>query len=74
MNLLGLPNRLFRKSSRKVRPGKGGEWVDSGMMQVQYKGIKGNDLEQFRGMDTQTVVAPSKAATGEAVVPFEKLR
>jgi hypothetical protein len=24
VNLLGLPNRLFRKSSRKVRPGKGG--------------------------------------------------
>ena len=42
------------------------------MMQVQYKSIKGNDLEQFRGMDTQNVVAPAKAATGEAVVPFEK--
>ena len=42
------------------------------MMQVQYKGIKGNDLEQFRGMDTQTIVTPPQHATGEAVVPFEK--
>ena len=30
------------------------------MMQVQYKNIKGNDLEQFRGMDTQTIVAPAE--------------
>ena len=55
-----------------VKFGKSGEWVDSGMMQVQYKNIKGNDLEQFRGMDTQNIVAPAKQATGEAVVPFEK--
>jgi branched-chain amino acid transport system substrate-binding protein len=57
-----------------VKFGKNGEWAESGMMQVQYKGIKGNDMEQFRGMDVQTVVAPAKLATGEAVVPFEKLR
>ncbi|MFN3348429.1 amino acid ABC transporter substrate-binding protein [Pseudorhodoplanes sp.] len=55
-----------------IKFGKNGEWVDSGMMQVQYKGIKGNDLDQFRGMDTQIVVAPASRATGEAVLPFEK--
>ncbi|ARP98699.1 branched-chain amino acid ABC transporter substrate-binding protein [Pseudorhodoplanes sinuspersici] len=57
-----------------IKFGKNGEWAESGMMQVQYKGIKGNDIDQFRGMDVQTVVAPAKLATGEAVVPFEKLR
>lgn len=57
-----------------IKFGKNGEWAESGMMQVQYKNIKGNDMEQFRGMDVQTVVAPAKLATGEAVVPFEKLR
>ena len=57
-----------------VKFGKNGEWAESGMMQVQYKNIKGNDMEQFRGMDVQTVVAPQKLSTGEAVVPFEKLR
>jgi branched-chain amino acid transport system substrate-binding protein len=55
-----------------VKFGKNGEWVESGMMQVQYRGIKGNDLEQFRGMDTQVIVAPAKHATGEAILPFEK--
>ena len=57
-----------------IKFGKNGEWAESGMMQVQYKGIKGNDIDQFRGMDTQIVVDPPRLATGEAVVPFEKLR
>ncbi len=57
-----------------IRFGKNGEWAESGMMQVQYHNIKGNDIDQFRGMDTQVVVHPPKLATGEAVVPMEKLR
>ena len=39
---------------------------------VQYKGIKGNDLEQFRGLDTQIILTPDQHKTGEAVLPFEK--
>jgi branched-chain amino acid transport system substrate-binding protein len=57
-----------------IKFGKNGEWAESGMMQVQYHSIKGNDLEQFRGMDTQTVVAPAKLSTGKVIYPFEKAR
>lgn len=57
-----------------IKFGANGEWAESGMMQAQYHGIKGNDLEQFRGMESQTVVRPSKLATGKAAYPFEKLR
>jgi hypothetical protein len=41
---------------------------------VQYHGIKSTDLEQFRGMDTQTVLTPPQYKTGTAIVPFEKAR
>jgi branched-chain amino acid transport system substrate-binding protein len=57
-----------------IKFGKNGEWAESGMMQVQYHGIKGNDLGQFRGMDVQTVVAPAKMSTGKVIYPFEKAR
>lgn len=57
-----------------IKFGKNGEWAESGMMQVQYHGIKGGDLEQFRGMDVQTVVAPAKLSTGKVIYPFEKAR
>jgi branched-chain amino acid transport system substrate-binding protein len=57
-----------------IKFGKNGEWVESGMMQVQYHSIKGNALDQFRGMDTQNVVHPAKQETGKVIYPFEKAR
>lgn len=54
--------------------GKNGEWAESGMLQVQYHDVTGNDLELFRGMDTQTVLTPAKWKTGEVIFPFEKAR
>ena len=55
--------------------GKDGEWTKSGMLQVQYHGIKGNDLAQFRGMDTQTVVSgPAGVKTGKVIYPYEKAK
>jgi branched-chain amino acid transport system substrate-binding protein len=55
--------------------GKGGEWASSGMLQVQYHSIKGNGLDQFKGMDTQTVVAgPPGVKTGAVIYPYEKAK
>ena len=54
--------------------GKGGEWASSGMLQVQYHGIKSGDLEQFRGMETQTVLTPSQHKTGNVIYPYEKAK
>jgi len=55
--------------------GPGGEWTKSGMMQVQYHGVKdGNDIEQWRGMAVQTVLTPSELATGKVIYPYEKAK
>jgi branched-chain amino acid transport system substrate-binding protein len=54
--------------------GKDGEWVQSRMLQVQFHDVKGNDIEQFRSMDTQTVVSPSEYKSGDVIYPYEKAR
>jgi branched-chain amino acid transport system substrate-binding protein len=64
----------FKTIMGDVKFGPGGEWAEGRMLQVQYHGIKSTDLEQFRGMDTQTVLTPSQYKTGTAIVPFEKAR
>jgi branched-chain amino acid transport system substrate-binding protein len=52
--------------------GKDGEWAKSGMMQVQYHDIKGNGVDQFKGMDTQTIVSgPAGVKTGKVIYPYE---
>jgi branched-chain amino acid transport system substrate-binding protein len=53
--------------------GPGGEWTKSGMMQVQYHGIKdGAGLDLWKGMDYQTVLTPDEQKTGTAIYPYEK--
>ena len=70
----------FRKTTFKTIMGSwsygpGGEWTKSGMMQVQYHGIKdGTDIEQWRGMAVQTVLTPSELATGKVIYPYEKAK
>jgi branched-chain amino acid transport system substrate-binding protein len=70
----------FRKTTFKTIMGSwsygpGGEWTKSGMMQVQYHGVKdGSDLEQWRGMAVQTVLTPPEFATGKVIYPYEKAK
>jgi branched-chain amino acid transport system substrate-binding protein len=58
----------------EIKFGKGGEWAESRMLQVQYHDIKGNTVDQFKGMDTQTVLTPPDLKTGNVIYPFEKAR
>jgi branched-chain amino acid transport system substrate-binding protein len=55
--------------------GPGGEWTKSGMMQVQYHGIKeGAGLDVWKGMSYQTVLTPPALATGKVIYPYSKAK
>jgi branched-chain amino acid transport system substrate-binding protein len=56
----------------EVKFGKGGEWAQSRVLQVQFRNIKGNDPMQFKGVDTQVVVSPPEYASGTLIYPYEK--
>jgi branched-chain amino acid transport system substrate-binding protein len=64
----------FKTMIGDVKFGPDGEWAKSRMLQIQFHGIKGNDLEQFRTMGTQTVVTPAEFKSGNAIYPYEKAR
>jgi branched-chain amino acid transport system substrate-binding protein len=57
-----------------VRFGKNGEWAESRVLQVQFHDIKGNDVEQFRTMGTQTLLTPELYNSGGVIFPFEKAK
>jgi branched-chain amino acid transport system substrate-binding protein len=57
-----------------VRFGKNGEWAESRMLQVQFHDIKGNDVEQFRTMGTQTVLTPAEYNSGSVIYPYGKTK
>jgi branched-chain amino acid transport system substrate-binding protein len=62
----------FKTIMGDVKFGEQGEWAESRFIAVQYHGIKGNELDQFKGMNVQTIVGPPRFATGKmAIYPYE---
>jgi branched-chain amino acid transport system substrate-binding protein len=69
----------IRKSTFKtvlgdIKFGRFGEWAESRVLQVQFRGIKNNDPAQFKGIDTQAVVDPAAYESGKLIYPYEKAR
>ena len=64
----------FKTVLGDIRFGKGGEWAESRVLQVQFRNVKGNDGAQFKGVDTQVVVSPPAYASGTLIYPYESAR
>jgi len=58
----------------KVRFAKNGEWAIPRMLAVQYHGITGNDLEQWKKPGHVTVLSPAEYRTGSVATPYQDNR
>jgi len=47
-----------------------GEWLRPRVVQVQFQGIVGADIEQFRDGSRQTIVWPPEFASGQLQFPY----
>ena len=50
--------------------GKDGEWADSRMLMIQFQGITGTDLDQFKDPKKTIILDPAAFKSGTAVYPF----
>jgi branched-chain amino acid transport system substrate-binding protein len=64
----------FKTVVGDVKFGPKGEWAQSRVLQVQFQNVKGNDVDQFRDVTTQVVVAPADYESGKVIYPYEKAR
>src|SRR5215475_4087782 len=64
----------FKTVLGDVKFGKDGEWAQPRMLQIQFHDVKSNDVEQFRAMNTQTVVTPAEYKSGNVIYPFGKAK
>jgi branched-chain amino acid transport system substrate-binding protein len=64
----------FKTVVGDVAFGPRGEWAQSRVLQVQFQGVKGNDLGQFKDVSTQVVVTPAEYKSGDIVYPYEKAK
>jgi branched-chain amino acid transport system substrate-binding protein len=64
----------FKTVLGDVKFGAKGEWAQSRVLQIQFHGVKGNDVDQFRQMTTQTVLTPAQYKSGDVIYPYEKAK
>ncbi len=48
-----------------------GEWAEAQVMAVQFQGIKGNGVDQFRDPKTEVILWPTKYKTGKIIYPYD---
>jgi branched-chain amino acid transport system substrate-binding protein len=48
-----------------------GEWTEAQVMAVQFQGVTGNSVDQFRDPKTEVILWPTKYATGKVAYPYE---
>jgi branched-chain amino acid transport system substrate-binding protein len=51
-----------------------GEWAKARVIFVQYRGIVGSDLEQFKKPGTEVIVAPDEYRTGDVEAPYSDIK
>ena len=47
-----------------------GEWETERNLYVQYQGVKGNDVEQFKRPGVQVILYPDQYKSGKLLTPF----
>jgi branched-chain amino acid transport system substrate-binding protein len=60
----------FKTVVGDVKFGKGGEWAQSRVLQVQFQNVKGNGIDQFKDVSAQAIVAPAQYKSGNIIYPY----
>ena len=69
-----LRTHTFHTIVGDIKFGPNGEWAEPRVLEVQFHGVQGHDIEQFRNLSTQTVLFPPALKTGELHYPYTDAR
>jgi len=65
-----LRSHTFNTVVGDVKFGPDGEWSEARVMEVQFRGVKSNDLDQFKDPSTEVILWPPALKTGDVVYPY----
>ena len=69
-----LHSHTFHTLVGDIKFGPNGEWAEPRVLETQFHGIKGHDIEQFRDLSVQTVLYPPDLKNGEVRYPYTDAR
>lgn len=62
----------FKTVVGDVKFASNGEWEVGRPMYVQYRGVKGNELDQFRKPGPSVIISPKSLQSGELITPYQE--
>jgi branched-chain amino acid transport system substrate-binding protein len=65
-----LRTHTFQTVAGPITFGENGEWTESRVMEVQFRGVKGNDVEQFKDPKVEVVLYPPSLKNGDVITPY----
>ena len=57
-----------------IKFGSRGEWAEPRILLIQYRGISGNGIDQFKEPGKQVILDPARFKSGDLAVPFEPVK
>jgi branched-chain amino acid transport system substrate-binding protein len=60
----------FKTIVGDIRFGTDGEWEKPRVLEIQWQGIKGNDLDQFKDTKIEAILTPNDYKTGTVQEPY----
>ena len=63
-------NATFKTVVGDIKFDKEGEWSETRMLTIQYQNIKSTDINEFKDMSKQPVLAPANLKTGDIIFPY----
>ena len=57
-----------------IKYGPNGEWAQPRVLEVQFHGVEGNGLDQWKNDSRETILWPAQYATGKAIYPFTEAK
>ncbi|HXT82639.1 MAG TPA: amino acid ABC transporter substrate-binding protein [Acetobacteraceae bacterium] len=67
-----LRSHTFKTLAGDIKFGPTGEWTEARVMQVQFQGVKGNGVDQFKDPKVEVVLWPPSLKNGNVITPYSE--
>jgi len=67
-----LRKTTFKTVVGDVKFGAKGDWTEERLLLIQFQGIKGNSVDDFRDLSTEVILYPPQYKSGNLMYPYEK--
>jgi branched-chain amino acid transport system substrate-binding protein len=66
-----LRTHSFHTVAGDIRFGPNGEWAEPRVLEVQFQGVQGHELAQFKDAKAEVILSPDQYKSGTVRVPYE---